>query len=242
MIPAVDIRGGRCVRLKQGDFARETVYGEDPAEVARRWEAEGAARLHVVDLDGARGGVRQNAAVVRRLLAAVALPVQVGGGVRTVAVARELLDEGADRVVVGSAVAESPEQIGEWVDAVTPDRLIVGVDARDGKVAIHGWLETTGLDAASFCASLAEAGVRRVLYTDIRRDGMPDGPDVAGTRAIVGDGRLAVIASGGVATRAQLDQLADAGAEAAIVGTALYDGRLRLSDLRDYLRPAGTVG
>src|SRR5579859_5998945 len=132
-IPAVDIRAGRCVQLVQGDFARETAYGDDPAEMARHWEAEGAQRLHVVDLDGARDGVRANASVIAKLLHAVNIPVQVGGGVRTLETAQQLLEEGADRVVVGTVAAEHSDALQTWVEAVR-ERLVVGVDARDGKV------------------------------------------------------------------------------------------------------------
>jgi phosphoribosylformimino-5-aminoimidazole carboxamide ribotide isomerase len=237
-IPAVDIRGGRCVRLAQGDFAREMVYAEDPVAMAELWAAQGAPRLHVVDLDGARAGSPQNADVIRRLLAAARVPVQVGGGIRTPAAARRLLDQGADRVVVGSAVAEEPARIGEWLAEVGPERLVVGVDARQGRVAIHGWVDTTALDVLAFCAALADAGVRRILYTDIARDGMLQGPNVDATRAIVARGRLAVLASGGVSRLDHLAQLADAGAEGAIVGTALYAGRFSLAEALAYLELA----
>ncbi len=229
-IPAVDIRGGRCVRLRQGDYGQETVYGDDPAEMASRWEAEGATRLHVVDLDGARDGVRANAAAIRRLLEAVTIPVQVGGGVRSPRDARALLDDGAERVVVGTAAVEQFDALGEWLQTLGADRVIVGVDARDGRVATRGWLDVTDVDADAFCDRLADVGVRRVLYTDIARDGMLQGPNVAAVRAVASRGRLAVLGSGGVATVEHLRQLAEAGAEGAIVGTALYDGRLRLSE------------
>jgi phosphoribosylformimino-5-aminoimidazole carboxamide ribotide isomerase len=240
-IPAVDIRGGRCVRLAQGDFAHETVYAEDPVSMAQMWEAQGARRLHVVDLDGARAGSPQNAGAIRRLLAAARVPVQVGGGIRTLAAARTVLDAGADRVVVGSAVAEEPARVAEWLAAVGPEHFVVGVDARRGRVAIHGWVDTTGLDVLAFSGTLADAGVRRILYTDIGRDGMLQGPNVDATRAIVAQGRLAVLASGGVSTLDHLAQLADAGAEGAIVGTALYAGRFSLAEALAYLE-ARTVG
>ncbi|MBV9356401.1 MAG: 1-(5-phosphoribosyl)-5-[(5-phosphoribosylamino)methylideneamino]imidazole-4-carboxamide isomerase [Chloroflexi bacterium] len=229
-IPAIDIRDGRCVRLVQGDYGRQTVYGDDPADMARHWQAQGARRLHVVDLDAARSGGRENAAEIRRLLAAVDIPVQVGGGVRSLDTARALLADGADRVVVGSALAEEPARAAAWVDALTSARLVVAVDARGRRVAVHGWLDATELDIVSFARHLAEAGVRRVLYTDIGRDGMLSGPDVEGTRALVDLRRLHVLGSGGVAGVEHLRELASAGAEGAIVGTALYDGRLALSD------------
>src|SRR5436305_925087 len=170
-IPAIDIRGGRCVRLVQGDYARERVYAEDPVEMARHWAAGGAPRLHVVDLDGARDGSGANRSVIGRILQAVPVPVQVGGGVRALTTAEALLAEGADRVVVGTAAAEHLDGLSEWVAQLGPERLVVGVDARDGLVATRGWTETTPLEATSFCHSLAELGVVRVLYTDIARDG-----------------------------------------------------------------------
>jgi phosphoribosylformimino-5-aminoimidazole carboxamide ribotide isomerase len=227
-IPAVDIRGGRCVRLVQGDFARETSYADDPAEMARHWQAEGAQRLHVVDLDGARDGICSNADVIRRVLSSVDIPVQVGGGIRSLETARALLDDGADRVVVGTAAAEHPETLSTWVDALGAERLIVGVDARDGRVVTRGWLQTTEVTVLSLCRRLIAAGVCRVIYTDVARDGLLGGPDIPGTREIAK--LLSVIASGGVSTVEQLRALAETGAEGAIVGTALYEGRLTLSE------------
>jgi phosphoribosylformimino-5-aminoimidazole carboxamide ribotide isomerase len=229
-IPAIDIREGRCVRLLQGDFRHETVYGDDPVEVARRWEAEGAARLHVVDLDGARDGVRRNAHVVGMLLRSVSIPVQVGGGIRGLQTAEQVLAEGADRVVVGTAALERLDDLRQWVMALKPERLIVGVDTRDGRVATRGWLETTTTEAVAFCEALARAGVRRILHTDIGRDGMLEGPNIPAVRAITRGGRLRVLASGGVAVAEHLRELANSGAEGAIIGRALYEGRLRLAD------------
>jgi len=227
-IPAVDIRGGRCVQLVQGDFARETAYGDDPAEMARHWQAQGAQRLHVVDLDGARDGVRGNAAVIAKLLASVEIPVQVGGGVRSLETARTLLDQGADRVVVGTLAAEQPDALVAWVAAVGAERLIVGVDARNARVATRGWQNLTDRDVPGFCQALVRVGIRRVLYTDVGRDGMLGGPDIDGTRAVAQI--VGVLASGGVSSVDHLKSLAEAGAEGAIIGTALYEGRLQLAD------------
>ena len=230
-IPAVDIRKGRCVRLLQGDVRHETVYGDDPVEVARRWEAEGAPRLHVVDLDGALEGDRRNGFVIAKLLRSVPIPVQVGGGIRTLQTAKQVLAEGADRVVIGTAAVERFDDLKQWVAELTPERLIVGVDTRDGRVATRGWMETTAIDAMPFCEALVAIGVRRILHTDIGRDGTLGGPDVAAVRAIARGGRLRVLASGGVATVEHLRELANAGAEGAIIGKALYDGRLRLAEV-----------
>jgi phosphoribosylformimino-5-aminoimidazole carboxamide ribotide isomerase len=228
-LPAIDIRGGRCVRLVQGDYARERVFADDPVAMAQHWAEQGAERLHVVDLDGARDGSRPNQHAIQRLLAHVTIPVQVGGGVRSLATAQALLDQGADRVVVGTAAAADPHALRTWVEALGPEHLVIGVDARNGLVATHGWTETTQLDAAHFCHILADQGVVRVLYTDISRDGTLEGPNVTAVRTLVqAEPRLKVLASGGVARLDDLRALAEAGAEGAIIGTALYDGRLSL--------------
>ena len=227
-IPAVDIRAGRCVRLVQGDFAQETRYADDPAEMARHWEAEGAQRLHVVDLDGARDGIRANGPLIARVIRSVGIPVQVGGGIRSLPIAQALLAEGADRVIVGTTAVEHPEALAEWIDALGAERLIVGVDARQGRVASHGWQRATNVDVLEFCQQLVDLHVARVLYTDVGRDGMLHGPDLALTRAIAA--LVKVIGSGGVTSVDDLKQLAAAGAEAAIIGTALYEGRLTLAD------------
>jgi phosphoribosylformimino-5-aminoimidazole carboxamide ribotide isomerase len=228
-IPAIDIRAGRCVRLVQGDYARERVFADDPVAVAQHWAEQGAQRLHVVDLDGARDGRRANRSTIQRLLEAVSIPVQVGGGIRTLDDADALLADGANRVVIGTAAAEDPNALREWLTRLGPERMVVGVDARDGLVATRGWTETTQLDAAQFCHTLADQGVVRILYTDIGRDGTLDGPNVpALQRLLATEPRLRVLASGGVARVEDLRALAEAGAEGAIIGTALYDGRLTL--------------
>jgi phosphoribosylformimino-5-aminoimidazole carboxamide ribotide isomerase len=227
-IPAVDIRGGRCVRLVQGDFGRETRYADDPAEMARRWQDEGAQRLHVVDLDGARDGIRANAAVIARLLQSVSIPVQVGGGIRTLETARALLDDGAERVVVGTRAAEDPDSLAQWLAALRPERVVVGVDARDGRVATHGWMTETDVGVVDLCERLRAIGVKRVVYTDVGRDGLLGGPNVETTRAVAK--HMAVIGSGGVSSVEHLCALAEAGAEGAIIGTALYEGRLKLKE------------
>jgi phosphoribosylformimino-5-aminoimidazole carboxamide ribotide isomerase len=214
--------------LVQGDFARETRYADDPVEMARHWADQGASRLHVVDLDGARDGVRANADVIGRLLRAVTIPVQVGGGIRSLSSARSLLDAGADRVIVGTRAAEDPDALSGWVAALGAEHLLVGVDARDGRVATHGWVSVTALPVADLCTRLVQAGIRRVVYTDVGRDGLSGGPNVATTREVAAI--LTVIGSGGVSSVAHLRALADAGAEGAIIGTALYEGTLQLKE------------
>jgi phosphoribosylformimino-5-aminoimidazole carboxamide ribotide isomerase len=229
LYPAIDISEGKAVRLRQGHFDEVTVYRDDPLEAARTFVEAGARTLHVVDLDGAREGARRNAAVIAQLLSAVSIPVQVGGGIRSLQTAQELLDDGADRVVVGTAAAERLDSLSQWVDALGAERLVVGVDARKGLVATHGWRETTQFRATDFCHALADLGVVRILYTDIGRDGMLEGPNVVALKALIATvPRLRVLASGGVARVEDLRALAEAGAEGAIIGTALYDGRLTL--------------
>ena len=228
VIPAIDIRGGRCVRLVLGDFNRETRYGDDPVAMAKRWQDEGATRLHVVDLDGARDGVRANADVITRLISAVHIPVQVGGGIRTLDDAQGLLHAGATRVVMGTTAVERSDQIGQWVSALGAERLIVAVDANGDHVATRGWQVTSAVELLPFCHQLKSHGVQRVLYTDVARDGMQSGPNVDRTRQVADV--LSVIASGGVSSIEHLRALATAGAEAAVIGTALYTGALRLEE------------
>lgn len=216
------------MRLVQGDFGRETRYADDPAAMARHWQDEGAQRLHVVDLDGARDGVRANAQVIARLLRSVSVPVQVGGGIRSLEAARALLEGGADRVIVGTRAAEEPQVLAEWLSTLGGERVVVGVDARDGRVATHGWQTATDLSVLDFCQHIADLGVQRVVYTDVGRDGLLGGPNLELTRDVAK--HVSVIGSGGVASVAHLRALAEAGAEGAIIGTALYEGRLQLRD------------
>jgi phosphoribosylformimino-5-aminoimidazole carboxamide ribotide isomerase len=216
------------VRLVQGDYGRETRYADEPAEMARHWADQGARRLHVVDLDGARDGVRANAAVIRDVLRAVTIPVQIGGGIRELSTAESLLDDGADRVIVGTRAVEDPEALSEWVSGLGVERLMVGVDARNGLVATHGWVNLTDVTVIDLCQRLVRVGVGRVVYTDVGRDGMSGGPNIEMTREVATI--LAVIGSGGVASVADLRALAASGAEGAIIGTALYEGTLQLHE------------
>lgn len=218
------------MRLTRGDFDQQRVYGDDPVEMARRWVDDGARWLHVVDLDGAREGSRPNAAVIQRILAAVPIPVQVGGGVRSLEAARELVADGAGRVIVGTLAVEAFGELRHWVEVLGPERLVVGVDARDGRVATRGWAHLTAVEVETFCHALAREGVQRILLTDIRRDGMLQGPNVALVRTVAADRSLAVLASGGVTRLEDLRQLAEAGAEGAIIGTALYERRFSLAE------------
>jgi phosphoribosylformimino-5-aminoimidazole carboxamide ribotide isomerase len=231
VFPAIDLRGGRCVRLTQGAFDQETVYGDDPVAMARRWEAAGARWLHVVDLDGARAGVPVQAAIVAAICAAVRIPVQVGG-LRTEAAAAAALGGGAARVVVGTAAVADPTLCRALCRA-HPGRIVVGLDARDGVVRVAGWTEGGGATAAELAARVGAEGAAAIVYTDIARDGMQCGPDLDGTRAVARAAGVPVVASGGVGSvdhvRAVAALAAD-GVAGVIVGRALYTGAVRLED------------
>lgn len=237
--PAVDIRGGLCVRLERGRFDRETVYSEDPVDTARRWVSLGASLVHVVDLDGARTGTSENARLIEDM-AAEGLPLQVGGGIRCYPRARGLLETGVERVVLGTAAVEDEQLLRRLVDEFG-ERVVVGVDCRQGLVAVEGWQRQLELSAREFCCHLAEVGVSRVVVTDIDRDGMLQGPSLEPVRGALRSG-LRVIASGGVAGVRDLEQLEEFGRcwprlEGVIVGRALYDGGL---DPRQVLGRYGT--
>ena len=227
VIPAVDIRGGRCVRLAQGDYARETVFDDDPVAAAQRWAAQGARRVHVVDLDGARAGRPVNAAIVRAIADALPCAVQTGGGIRYLDTLRAMLEGGLDRVVMGTAAVKDRALLQAAV-AVAGERLVVAVDARDGRVALEGWTEASNLDAAAFVGELAALGVRRIVYTDIGRDGVAGGPNFELYARLTRGTALAVVAAGGVSTLDDVRRLAACGVEGAIIGRALYTGDIDL--------------
>lgn len=229
MIPAIDLRGGRCVRLTQGDYDRETVFSDDPLEVARRWQAEGATRIHVVDLDGAREGQPVNQAIVEEIIKTAGVPVQVAGGVRSLETIQTWLDTGADRVILGTAAARDPQFAGEAA-RLHGDRIVVSIDAREGVVAIEGWEEETQLQADALLKTLTDLGVPRFVYTDINRDAMLDSPNYEMVEKMVATTDRPVIAAGGVADVENLVRLGEIGVEGAIVGLALYDGRVKLPD------------
>lgn len=232
LYPAIDLRGGRCVRLVEGDFARETIYGEDPAAMAKRWQAGGARWLHVVDLDGARAGSPVQADVVRAICDAVTIPVQVGGGLRTAAAVDTVLATGAARAVVGTVAVRDPALFARMCRA-HPGKVALGLDARDGAVRVAGWLEGEAVRAVELAARARELGAAAVVYTDIGRDGTERGPDVEGTRAVARAAGVPVIASGGVGAVEHLRgvrALAADGVEGVIVGRALYTGAVGLAD------------
>jgi phosphoribosylformimino-5-aminoimidazole carboxamide ribotide isomerase len=231
LYPAIDIRGGRAVRLTQGDYARETVYDADPVEAAARWAGEGAEFLHVVDLDGARAGEPRNLETVGRIAAAVECPIQVGGGLRDAASVDAALEAGAARVVIGTAALRDPELLAALL-AEHGDRVVVSVDARDGKVSLSGWTETSDVDVAAAIAELGQRGVARFLCTAIEVDGTMEGPALGELTRIAAATEARVIASGGVGELAHLDALSRTGPpnlEGIIVGRALYERKFTVA-------------
>lgn len=230
--PAIDIRGGRCVRLKQGDYAQETVYHEDPVEVAKEWAAQGAEWIHLVDLDGAKAGQPVNDELIGRIARAVDVPVQVGGGMRTLRDVEHMLGLGVSRVIIGTAAIEDREFTKQLL-ASRGDRVAIGIDARDGYVATRGWLETSQVKAEDLAKELAAQGASTFIFTDISRDGMMGGPNVeAIVRLAKASGRT-VIASGGVSSYEDVRRLAERardGVGGAIIGKALYTGRIELKE------------
>ena len=227
--PAIDLRGGKCVRLRQGDYQQETVFGEDPAAIARHWAALGARHLHLVDLDGARSGQPQNLASARAIVEAVGIPCELGGGIRSEATIRELLDLGLGRLVIGTLALQQPD----WFRSMCrqfPGRLVLGIDARNGRVATGGWLETSEVCATDLARQFAGEPIAALIYTDIATDGMMAGPNVEAMAQMRRAIDLPVIASGGVTTRADVVRLAEVPMAGCIIGRALYEGTLTLPD------------
>jgi phosphoribosylformimino-5-aminoimidazole carboxamide ribotide isomerase len=234
IIPAIDLKDGRCVRLRQGRAEESTVYSDDPVQMARRWESEGAAWLHVVDLDGAFHGNVVHADVIRAIVAAISIPVEVGGGLRTDADVRRILDCGVQRAIIGTRAFSEPGALAELVRQFG-GQLAVGIDARDGMVQVRGWVETTAMPASKLAAAADAAGIQTLIYTDTATDGMMAGPNTAAVDRICAGVRCGVIASGGV-TRADdvraLCSLQRRNLVGAVVGKALYEGGVTLSGLQ----------
>ncbi len=228
ILPVIDLRNGNCVRLTQGDYDRETVFDHDPAAVAKRWVDQGARRLHMVDLDGARDGVRGNAEAIAAVLDAIDIPIQLGGGVRDAAEARRLVDMGVDRVIIGTAAIELPDEVQAAVEDVGEEHVIVSVDAKDGMVQTRGWLEESEVTAMGLAQHMVELGVRRFIYTDTSRDGTMTHPNFDAVAELSHNLRYPIIVAGGIASIDDLVGLAKLGVEGAISGMAIYSGALDL--------------
>jgi phosphoribosylformimino-5-aminoimidazole carboxamide ribotide isomerase len=232
LFPAIDLKDGVCVRLEEGDMARATVFNRDPAAQALGFEAEGFEYLHIVDLNGAFAGRPVNTMAIERILESVPLPVQLGGGIRDMATIAAWLDKGVNRVIIGTAAVRDPALVKEAARA-WPDRIAVGLDARDGRVAVQGWSETSDLAVLDIARRFEDAGVAAIIHTDIARDGLLKGLNLDATVALADAIAIPVIASGGLASMADIDRLLEPcarGLAGAIAGRALYDGRLNAGE------------
>ncbi len=229
IFPAVDIQNGHAVRLRQGDFDRVTVFDDSPAAAARRWAEAGASWIHMVDLDGARTGKAANANLIREAAAQIDVPIQLGGGIRDLEAVVQALDLGVQRVIIGTASLRDPEFF-QTACREFPGQVVAGIDARDGLVAIHGWAETSNVPATTSAADLSLPGVAAIVFTDIARDGMMQGPNLDSLRAVIAAARVPVIASGGISTLDDLRAVARLGVTGAIIGRALYDGSIDLAE------------
>jgi phosphoribosylformimino-5-aminoimidazole carboxamide ribotide isomerase len=229
VIPAIDLRGGRCVRLLQGDYGRETAYSDDPVSVAKRWESLGAPRIHVVDLDGAKDGAPAQSEVMARICKAVSVPVEVSGGMRTIETITAALAYGAERVQLGSAAVKDPGLVKQAALRFA-GAIVVSIDAREGWVQTDGWLESSTVRALDLAREMEAGGVRRIMFTDIGRDGMLTEPNYAAYESLVAALGVPVVASGGVSKVDHLVRLAELGCEGAIVGKALYESAFTLPE------------
>ena len=230
VIPAIDLRDGRCVRLYQGDYDRETVFSDDPTSVALKWQEMGAPRLHLVDLDGAATGVPANLEALRRICEAVSVPIQTGGGIRSLDSAAQVLDMGVQRFILGTSAVEEPDLVEQACRRFGAASVVVGVDARDGLAATWGWRETTSVAALDLIRRMAALGVRRFVYTDISRDGTLTSPNFGAIEEIAGGCDASLVVSGGVSSPDHVERLASLGVEGVIIGRALYTGDIDLGE------------
>ena len=230
LYPAIDMKNGQCVRLRQGAFKDITIYSDAPEKVAAHWQEKGASFLHLVDLDGALAGYSVNEEVIRRIADTVSIPIEIGGGIRSKEAVERMLDLGVRRVIIGTQAAEHPEFLRDMVRTFGEEAIVAGVDAKDGMVAVEGWEKVSSLTASDLCLTMKEYGVRHIVYTDISRDGMLSGPNVEATRKLTEETGLDIIASGGVSCMEDLKCLHEAGIRGAIIGKALYENRIDLAE------------
>lgn len=229
--PAIDIRGGKCVRLLQGDYERETVFGEDPVALVQQFISEGAEQIHIVDLDGAKEGRPVQLKTIERMVDSCAVPIQLGGGIRSLDTVRAYVDAGIQRLVVGSVAVEQPQLFESLVDSF-PNKIVLGLDARNGRVATRGWVETSHLTSVALARKYAHAPLAAIVYTDIAKDGMMDGPNLISLREVIMAVDLPVVASGGIAREADIKAVVECGAAGCIVGRALYEGAFTIAQAR----------
>lgn len=228
--PAIDIRDGKCVRLTQGDFSKEKVYFEKPEEVARMWEEKGAKILHIVDLDGALEGRSKNLHTINKIVQNVNIPVQVGGGIRSIKAISELINIGVDRVILGTKALQDRDMVKEALD-LYGDKIVIGIDAKEGYVAIDGWTRTSNVRLTDFALDMEIMGAKTIIYTDIAKDGMLQGPDFAGIVGLQDRVSIDIIASGGVRSTEDVDKLSKMNVAGVIIGKALYEGKISLEEI-----------
>lgn len=226
--PAIDIKNGKCVRLKQGRFDEITIYNEHPLEVALKWVHCGASYLHLVDLDGALAGDSINHSVIKEITKNISVPIQVGGGIRSMAAIEKKLSLGICRVILGTSAVQNPSFVKQAINEFGSEHIVVGVDAKDGKVAIEGWEKISSFSTVEKCLQMKEIGVDTIIYTDIARDGMLLGPNINTTKTLIEQTNMNIIASGGVTTMKDLEALQEIQVEGVIIGKALYQNRLQL--------------
>ena len=230
LYPAIDMKNGQCVRLRQGAFADMTVYSDAPEKMALHWQEQGATFLHLVDLDGALAGRSVNEPVIRRIAQTVSIPIQIGGGIRSREAAERMLSLGIRRVIIGTKAVENPEFLKELVSEFGSEAIVAGIDARDGMAATQGWEQTSSVKALDLAHLMKDYGIRHIVYTDISRDGMLSGPNVEATRLMTAETGIDIIASGGVSGMEDLENLYREGIQGAIIGKALYENRVDLKE------------
>ena len=228
--PAIDIRDGKCVRLTQGDFSKEKVYFEKPEEVARMWEGKGAKILHIVDLDGALEGISKNIHVIEKIVKSVNIPLQLGGGIRSIKAIEELINIGVDRVILGTKALQDRNMVKEALD-LYGDKIVIGIDAKEGYVAIDGWTRTSNVRLTDFALDMEIMGVKSIIYTDIAKDGMLQGPDFVGIAKLQDRVSIDIITSGGVRSTEDVDKLSKMNVAGVIIGKALYEGKISLEEI-----------
>ena len=233
IFPAIDIKDKKCVRLTQGDFDKVNVYGEDPSLMAKKWADDGAEFIHVVNLNGSRDEIGINDETLSKVAKAVDVPIQVGGGIRDEKRVKELLDLGINRVIVGTMAIENKELLKELIEKYGNDKIVVSIDAKNGKVATHGWEKVSDIDSVDLCKELEQIGVKTIVYTDISKDGMLEGPNFDIYKELSQKTSLDIIASGGVTSIDDVKRLLDMNMYGAIIGKALYDNRIDLKEVLD---------
>ena len=233
IFPAIDIKDKKCVRLTQGDFDKVNVYGEDPSLMAKKWADDGAEFIHVVNLNGSRDEIGINDETLSKVAKSVDVPIQVGGGIRDEKRVKELLDLGINRVIVGTMAIENKELLKELIEKYKADKIVVSIDAKNGKVATHGWEKVSDIDYVDLCKELEQIGVKTIVYTDISKDGMLEGPNFDIYKELSQKTSLDIIASGGVTSIDDVKRLLDMNMYGAIIGKALYDNRIDLKEVLD---------